>query len=212
MAVNPADSASHTTALTYTKTRTAGFGPEVKKRLLLGTYALTAESVHHPYHLIFPVINLVSVKPSAFDNYFLQAQRARQLVHQDFMRAFIVSDPLSETTSTSAAPNPNGVHILLHPSAIRTAPRLSPPNEAVEKMDSLDVYVQDVLTVPASLAGLPAVSVPMKVGLSEKSSDRDVDGDEVGDGWPVGASLVGQWGCENMILRIAKAIEDIQNS
>lgn len=72
--------------------------------------------------------------------------------------------------------------------------------------------MQDVLTVPASLAGLPAVNVPMKVGPSEKSSDGDVDGGEVGDGWPVGASLVGQWGCENMILRVAKAIEDIQNS
>lgn len=128
------------------------------------------------------------------------------------MRAFVVSDPLSETTSTSAASNPNGVHVLLHTSAIRTAPRLSQPNEALEKTDSLDVYVQDVLTVPASLAGLPAVSVPMKVGPSEKSSDGDVDGGEVGDGWPVGASLVGQWGCESMILRVAKAIEDIQNS
>lgn len=49
---NPADSASNTTALTYTQTRTAGFGPEVKKkRLLLGTYALTAESVHPSDHL-----------------------------------------------------------------------------------------------------------------------------------------------------------------
>lgn len=210
MAVNPADSASHTTALTYTKTRTTGFGPEVKKRLLLGTYALTAESVHLPRHPIFPVVRHIltcSLKLSAFDNYFLQAQRVRQLVHQDFMRAFIVSDPLAETTPTSAVPNPDGVHVLLHPSAIRTAPRLSQPNEA----DSLDVYVQDVLTVPASLAGLPAVSVPMKVGLSEKNGDGDVDGGEVGDGWPVGASLVGQWGCESMVLRVAKAIEDIEN-
>lgn len=51
VATNPADSASNTTALTYTQTRTAGFGPEVKKRLLLGTYALTAESVHPSDHL-----------------------------------------------------------------------------------------------------------------------------------------------------------------
>lgn len=125
------------------------------------------------------------------------------------MRAFIVPDPLSETPLSSAAPNPNGVHVLLHPSAIRTAPPLPQPNEKVDRTDSLDVYMQDVLTVPASLAGLPAVSVPLKVGRSRRDNDSGDDGE--GDGWPVGASLVGQWGCESMVLHVTKAIEDIEN-
>lgn len=113
------------------------------------------------------------------------------------MRAFIIPNPLSDTSLTSTTPNPNGVHVLLHPSAIGSAPPMPRSKEAAEKADSLDVYVQDVLTVPASLAGLPAVSVPLKVG-------------EADDGWPIGTSLVGQWGCESMVLRVAKAIEDIE--
>lgn len=125
------------------------------------------------------------------------------------MRAFIVSDPLFSATETvsSSAPdtNPSGVHVLLHPSAIRTAPPLPESGrEVAEKADSLDVYVQDVLTVPASLAGLPAISVPLRVGRSEKE-----DGDQ-GDGWPIGASLVGQWGCEEMVLRVGRAIEEVE--
>lgn len=124
------------------------------------------------------------------------------------MRAFLVPDPLSETNPTSAVPNPNGVHVLLHPSAIRTAPPLPQSNEEPERTNSLDVYVQDVLTVPASLAGLPAVSVPLKVERSKRVGGED---GEEGDGWPIGASLVGQWGCESMVLRVAKAIEDIED-
>ena len=84
--------------------------------------------------------------------------------------------------------------MLLHPSAIRTAPLL---HEAGSSQDSdsdgvLDAYVQDVLTVPASLAGLPAMSVP--AGLGE-------------DGWPVGVSIVGQWGCDEMVLDVGRACE-----
>ena len=56
--------------------------------------------------------------------------------------------------------------------------------------------MQDVLTVPASLAGLPAMSVPAGFGK---------------DGWPVGVSIVGQWGCEEMILRVARAVEETAN-
>ena len=125
---------------------------------------------------------------SAFDNYFLQAQRVRKLVRSDFDKVFAVPNPLTTIQST---PNPKGVHALLHPSAIRTAP----PLEAKEtkKNSSLDAYVQDVLTVPASLAGLPALSVP--AGLAE-------------DGWPVGVSVVSQWGCDDMTLGIGRVIEE----
>jgi aspartyl-tRNA(Asn)/glutamyl-tRNA(Gln) amidotransferase subunit A len=124
---------------------------------------------------------------SAFDNYFLQAQRLRQCIHDDFMRVFCVPNPLLAQSST---PNAAGVHVLLHPSAIRMAPHL-------DEQVGLDAYTQDVLTVPASLAGLPALSVPIAVETE-------------GDGWPLGVSVVGQWGCEAMTLAIGGAIEDAE--
>lgn len=124
---------------------------------------------------------------SAFDNYFLQAQRVRRLVRADFDQVFAVQNPLSNVKTT---PNPQGVHVLLHPSAIRTAPSLE---EKEAGTSSLDDYVQDVLTVPASLAGLPALSVP--AGLAE-------------DGWPVGVSAVSQWGYDDLVLEVGKAIEE----
>ena len=123
---------------------------------------------------------------SAFDNYFLQAQRLRQCIRDDFMRVFRVPNPLA----LSAVANDPGVHVLLHPSAIRTAPHL-------DEQAGLDTYTQDVLTVPASLAGLPALSVPIAAT-------------EEGDGWPLGVSIVGQWGCEAMTLVVGSVIEDAE--
>jgi len=128
---------------------------------------------------------------SAFDNYFLQAQRIRSLVRQDFDRVFRVPSVLSTHLETSQA----GVDVLIHPSAIRTAPRFD--RDDTESKSNLDTYLQDVLTVPASLAGLPALSVPM--GLGE-------------DGWPVGVSVVGQWGHEKTILNLGKALGVCQSS
>ena len=122
---------------------------------------------------------------SAFDNYFLQAQRVRSLVRQDFDRVFRAPNVLSVHPETNQA----GVDVLIHPSAIRTAPRLD--GDGTISKSNLDSYLQDVLTVPASLAGLPAMSVPM--GLGE-------------DGWPVGVSLVGQWGHEKTILNLGKVL------
>jgi aspartyl-tRNA(Asn)/glutamyl-tRNA(Gln) amidotransferase subunit A len=125
---------------------------------------------------------------SAFDNYFLQAQRLRQRIRDDFMRILRIPDPLAQSVSS---PNLDGVHVVLHPSAVRTAPHLD------DEQDGLDAYTQDVLTVPASLAGLPALSVPMAVGVE-------------GDGWPLGVSVVGQWGCERMVLAVGGVIEGIE--
>lgn len=124
---------------------------------------------------------------SAFDNYFLQAQRVRQLVRADFNNVFRAPNPLQ----SSSAPA-DGVDILIHPSAIRTAPSLHPADDC--KSSSLDSYLQDVLTVPASLAGLPALSVP--AGLGE-------------DDWPVGVSLVGQWGRDKDVLNVGKIVESL---
>ncbi|KAI0251416.1 amidase signature domain-containing protein [Lactifluus subvellereus] len=164
----PPDSIARSPGEVYAHSRTAGFGAEVKRRILLGTYALTAD---------------------AFDNYFLQAQRLRRRIRDDFMRVFRVPNPLAR----SASPHVDGVHLLLHPSAVRTAPRLD------EQDGSLDAYTQDVLTVPASLAGLPALSVPMAVGVE-------------GDGWPLGVSVVGQWGCETMVLAVGAEIEGAERA
>lgn len=86
--------------------------------------------------------------------------------------------------------NSTGVHVLLHPSAIRTAPTL---DEIGRNTGASDDYEQDVLTVPASLGGLPAISVPSGCG---------------DDGWPLGISIVGQWGTDVMLLDAAESIEE----
>jgi len=187
----PPDSIPHSPGEVYAHSRTAGFGPEVKRRILLGTYALTAEYVRLSYILndILEIkIMTTLLFYSAFDNYFLQAQRLRQCIRDDFMRVFRVPNPLSAQLAT---PNEAGVHVLLHPSAVRTAPHLDEQDGL-----GLDAYTQDVLTVPASLAGLPALSVPIAVGGGD------------GDGWPLGVSVVGQWGCDRMVLAVGATIED----
>ncbi|KAF8603813.1 amidase signature enzyme [Ceratobasidium sp. AG-I] len=160
----------------YATTRSAGFGDEAKRRILLGTYALSAD---------------------AFENYFLQAQRVRALVKEDFNNIFngrtpnLLRSPPSPTQTNEG--ESEGVDVLLHPSAIQTAPSLpSSSSTTAEGTSSIDAYVQDVLTVPASLAGLPALSVPCGRGA---------------DGWPVGASVVGQWGSEAVVCRVGEIVE-----
>jgi aspartyl-tRNA(Asn)/glutamyl-tRNA(Gln) amidotransferase subunit A len=106
----------------YVENRTAGFGPEVKRRILLGTFALSA---------------------GYYDAYYGQAMRARQLLLEDFEDAFAKVD------------------VIVCPTIPTPAFRLG------EKVDDpLTMYLSDVFTVPASLAGLPAISVPS--GLSRE--------------------------------------------
>ncbi|KAG8874704.1 Trimeric GatFAB AmidoTransferase(AdT) complex subunit [Tulasnella sp. 331] len=153
----------------YAASRAAGFGPEVRKRILLGTHALTAD---------------------AFDNYFLQAQRIRKVIKTDFDAVFRSRNVLSrdppESSSSELDDDDTKVDILLHPTAISSAPRLSEPLKGV------DGYLQDIMTTPASLAGLPALSIPS--GFA-------------GDDWPLGMSLVGQWGDDDLVLRLGEAME-----
>ena len=105
---------------TYGKTRDAGFGPEVKRRIMLGTYALSA---------------------GYYDAFYLKAQKVRSLIRQDYVSAFERCD------------------VVLTPTAPTPAFKLG------EKMgDPLAMYLQDIFTLPASLAGICAVSVPC--GLS----------------------------------------------
>ena len=81
-----------------------------------------------------------------------------------------------------------GCDVILHPTTISTAPLKDSSTEGQ------DEYAQDVLNVPASLAGLPAISIPAGKGT---------------DGWPLGVQMAGQWGTDLHVLRIAKAIEDV---
>ncbi|GAA5849172.1 hypothetical protein JCM9279_005811 [Rhodotorula babjevae] len=165
----------------YARTRTEGFGEEVRKRLLLGTFALSAE---------------------AFDNYYLQAQRVRRLIQLELDDLFRSPSPLATRTSPTA-PQADGVDFLLHPSAMSTAPLLSSysspssPTSTASAADSTpsstSAYVQDLLSLPASLAGLPALSIP---------AGRATD-----DGWPVGVTLVGQWGADKEMLEVAQRVE-----
>ncbi len=132
----------------YENTRAAGFGAEVRRRVLIGTYALSA---------------------GYYDAYYLKAQRVRALVARDFAAAFERVDCLLTPTAPSAA------------FAIG------------EKMDDpIAMYLNDVFTVPADLAGVPAISVPG--GLS-------------GDGLPLGLQVIGRAFDEATVLRVGEALE-----
>lgn len=133
---------------------------------------------------------------SAFDNYFLQAQRVRAYVKADFNRVF--RHACVHLVHPGSSLPADGVDVLMHPSAIRTAPRLAKERDSERDgrdASSMDEYLQDVMTVPASLAGLPALSVP--AGLGE-------------DGWPVGVSIVGQWGTDELVLRVGRVVEGLR--
>jgi aspartyl-tRNA(Asn)/glutamyl-tRNA(Gln) amidotransferase subunit A len=132
----------------YAATRAAGFGPEVRRRVLIGTYALSA---------------------GYYDAYYLKAQRVRALIARDFAEAFERVDCLLAPTAPSAA---------------------FPIGEKSD--DPIAMYLNDVFTVPANLAGLPAISVP--AGLSA-------------DGLPLGLQLIGRAFDEATLLRLADVLE-----
>ncbi|KDR80806.1 hypothetical protein GALMADRAFT_241253 [Galerina marginata CBS 339.88] len=165
------------TSQVYAQTRSVNFGQEVQKRVLLGAYALSAD---------------------AFDNYFLQAQRVRQLVKDDFNRVFSIANYSDAKEPQNTA---SSVDVLIHPSAIGTAPLLA---ESTPEKSNLSSYVQDVLTVPASLGGLPALSIPVNV-------PEEYEGENAAAmRWPIGVSVVGQWGTDKLVLMVGKAIETLQ--
>jgi aspartyl-tRNA(Asn)/glutamyl-tRNA(Gln) amidotransferase subunit A len=132
----------------YELTRAAGFGAEVRRRVLIGTYVLSA---------------------GYYDAYYLKAQKVRSLIAQDFAAAF------------------DKVDCLLTPIAPSAAFAIG------EKTDApIAMYLNDVFTVPANLAGLPAISVP--AGLSA-------------DGLPLGLQVIGRAFDEAMVLRVGEVIE-----
>jgi aspartyl-tRNA(Asn)/glutamyl-tRNA(Gln) amidotransferase subunit A len=129
------------------RTRAAGFGREVKRRIMLGTYALSA---------------------GYYDAYYGQALRVRTLVAGDFKRAF-------ERVDAIVAPTTPGVAFKIG-----------------EKEDPLQMYLNDVFTIPVSLAGLPGVSIPAGFTLS---------------GLPIGLQVIGKAYDEPTVLRVAHAYE-----
>jgi len=132
----------------YSTTRAEGFGAEVKRRIMIGTYVLSA---------------------GFYDAYFTKAQRVRALIKRDFADAFRQCDVILTPTAPSAA---FGIG---------------------ETTDPLAMYLNDVFAVPASLAGLPAISVPG--GLD-------------GQGLPLGLHLIGNELDEQMVLNAGLAIEE----
>jgi aspartyl-tRNA(Asn)/glutamyl-tRNA(Gln) amidotransferase subunit A len=133
----------------YELTRAAGFGPEVKRRVLIGTYVLSA---------------------GYYDAYYVKAQKIRTLIAQDFTEAFGKVDAIL----TPTAPN----------AAFAVDARMDDP---------IQMYLNDVFTVPVNLAGLPGLSVP--AGLSA-------------DGLPLGLQVIGRPFDEATVLRVGQAIED----
>jgi len=133
----------------YQRTRGEGFGHEVLRRVLIGTYVLSA---------------------GYYDAYYIKAQKLRTLIANDFVQAY------------------ESVDAILTP----TAP--SPAFAQGEKMDDpIAMYLNDVFTVPASLAGLPGISVP--AGLSA-------------EGLPLGLQVLGRAFDEATMFRVAQAVED----
>ncbi|HQT45940.1 MAG TPA: Asp-tRNA(Asn)/Glu-tRNA(Gln) amidotransferase subunit GatA [Acidocella sp.] len=132
----------------YERTRAAGFGAEVKRRIMIGTYVLS-----HGY----------------YDAYYLKAQKVRALILRDFNQAF------------------ENVDAILTPTAPSTAFGLG------EKMDDpVTMYLNDVFTVPASLAGVPAMSVPAGVSA---------------EGLPLGLQVIGKHFDEETVFAVSAALE-----
>lgn len=167
----------------FTAHRGSTFGPEVRRRILLGAYALSADAI---------------------DNYFIAAQKVRRLVQDDFDRVFSLpnvlktepgrQDQLKENEENGAgsietAHESGGVDIIIAP----TAPSAPPRSEAISRQSPLDAYTADVFTVPVSLAGLPAVSVP--VGIEGYKEAK------------VGVQIIAQYGDDDLALQVAEAMD-----
>lgn len=162
----------------YSNTRGNGFGPEVQRRILLGTFSLSAD---------------------AMDNYFIQAQRVRRSVQQDFNNVFSVTHPFGATGNLDAGrPNSGVVDVLVCPTAPSPPPRLSHLTGASPSSSPLDAYVNDVFTVPASLAGLPAISVPVEV--SESTNDSETR-------HGAGIQIIGQYGDDDLVMQVGELLE-----
>jgi aspartyl-tRNA(Asn)/glutamyl-tRNA(Gln) amidotransferase subunit A len=132
----------------YERSRAEGFGDEVKRRIMVGTYVLSA---------------------GYYDAYYIKAQKVRNLIAQDFDKAFEHCDVLLTPTAPSAA------------FAI-----------GENEDDPIKMYLNDVFTVPASLAGLPGMSVPVSLNA---------------DGLPLGLQIIGKRWDEETVLKASHVLE-----
>ncbi len=132
----------------YRKTRAEGFGPEVKRRIMIGTYVLS-----HGY----------------YDAYYLQAQKLRRMIADDFQACFQACDVIAGPVAPSVA-----------------------WELGAQADDPVAAYLADIFTLPASLAGLPGMSVPAGFGAQ---------------GMPVGLQLIGNYFAEGTLLHAAHALQ-----
>jgi aspartyl-tRNA(Asn)/glutamyl-tRNA(Gln) amidotransferase subunit A len=132
----------------YRKSRTQGFGEEVKRRIMVGSYVLSA---------------------GYYDAYYLKAQKLRRLIAQDFQKVFeqvdVIAGPVSPTVAWKIGE---------------------------KSADQVQMYLADIYTLPASLAGLPGMSIP--VGFGNGGVEK---------GLPVGLQLIGNYFEESQILGVA---------
>jgi aspartyl-tRNA(Asn)/glutamyl-tRNA(Gln) amidotransferase subunit A len=136
----------------YFKTRAKYFGKEVKRRIMLGTYALSA---------------------GYYDQYYLKAQKVRALIKKEFEETF------------------EKVDLILGPTAPTAAFKIGEKTE-----NPLEMYLADIYTVPANIAGLPAISIPC--------GNAKIEGKEL----PVGLQLMGKWFDEETVLNAAYVFEN----
>ena len=136
----------------YRKTRSEGFGTEVKRRIMIGTYVLS-----HGY----------------YDAYYLQAQKLRRMIADDFQQCFSQCD------------------VIAGPVAPSVAWKLG-----AQDNDPVAAYLADIFTLPASLAGLPGMSIP--AGFADSKE---------GGGMPVGLQLIGNYFAEGALLHAAHAFQ-----
>lgn len=156
----------------FTETRGLLLGQEVKRRILLGSYTLSA---------------------GAIDNHFIKAQKVRRLVQADFNKVFRLSNPLVDRQNAIA--NEEGVDFLLTP----TAPTLPPTLSSLSSKSSVDAFSDDVLTVPASLAGLPAYSIPVHSAGYDKVAYPELK--------HIGLQVIGQYGSDAELLGASRHLQ-----
>jgi aspartyl-tRNA(Asn)/glutamyl-tRNA(Gln) amidotransferase subunit A len=135
----------------YQKTRAQGFGPEVRRRIMIGTYALSA---------------------GYYDAYYLQAQKVRTLIRRDFEAVFA-----------------QGVNAILTPATPSPAFAIGEKGGG----DPLEMYLNDVFTVPVNMAGLPGIAVPGALS---------------GEGLPLALQLIGRPFDEETLFSLGQVIED----
>jgi aspartyl-tRNA(Asn)/glutamyl-tRNA(Gln) amidotransferase subunit A len=141
-----------------TKSRTEGFGSEVQRRIIVGTFALSRKS---------------------YESYYKKALEIRRLVLNDFKTVFRSKE------------NPSGVDVLLTPTAPSSAGELKNALEKT-KQNPVDLYLMDVMTIPANMAGIPAMSVPYQLSAANL---------------PVGLQLMSNYFEEDLLFKVGSFLE-----